>query len=131
MAKGHGTLNAIYAATTKACEARNWAGVDVLIIGGDFQVRVDAHLGRTQLTGTRQLAMSSISLSCPSQPSTVNSETSTNTTAANVMLHTLLSSSEEIMKLAVIFGSSTMEVGLRQTFTTWEQPTFSVLDQYG
>jgi lariat debranching enzyme len=36
--QGHGTLNAIYAATEKACEARDWVGVDVLIIGGDFQV---------------------------------------------------------------------------------------------
>ncbi|KAM3066133.1 lariat debranching enzyme [Clarireedia jacksonii] len=34
---GHGTLNAIYAATQKACEARGWDGVDLLIIGGDFQ----------------------------------------------------------------------------------------------
>lgn len=60
MVKGHGTLNAIYAATTKACEARNWEGVDVLIIGGDFQARIDAHPGRTQLTRTRRFAMSSI-----------------------------------------------------------------------
>ncbi|KUJ23189.1 DBR1-domain-containing protein [Mollisia scopiformis] len=34
---GHGTLNAIYAAVDKACEARAWDGVDLLIIGGDFQ----------------------------------------------------------------------------------------------
>ncbi|KAF8864869.1 putative lariat debranching enzyme [Acephala macrosclerotiorum] len=34
---GHGTLNAIYAAVDKACEARGWDGVDLLIIGGDFQ----------------------------------------------------------------------------------------------
>ncbi|RDW72135.1 hypothetical protein BP5796_08169 [Coleophoma crateriformis] len=34
---GHGTLNAIYAAVEKACEARGWDGVDLLIIGGDFQ----------------------------------------------------------------------------------------------
>ncbi|APA08506.1 hypothetical protein SS1G_02206 [Sclerotinia sclerotiorum 1980 UF-70] len=34
---GHGTLNAIYASIEKACEARNWDGVDLLIIGGDFQ----------------------------------------------------------------------------------------------
>lgn len=40
ISQGHGTLNAIYAATEKACEARNWDGVDLLIIGGDFQVRV-------------------------------------------------------------------------------------------
>ncbi|ESZ96721.1 hypothetical protein SBOR_2865 [Sclerotinia borealis F-4128] len=34
---GHGTLNAIYASIEKACEARGWDGVDLLIIGGDFQ----------------------------------------------------------------------------------------------
>ncbi|RAL62642.1 hypothetical protein DID88_004488 [Monilinia fructigena] len=34
---GHGTLNAIYASIEKACEARSWDGVDLLIIGGDFQ----------------------------------------------------------------------------------------------
>lgn len=37
--QGHGTLNAIYAAIDSACEARGWEGVDLLIIGGDFQVR--------------------------------------------------------------------------------------------
>ncbi|TAQ85991.1 hypothetical protein B7494_g5681 [Chlorociboria aeruginascens] len=36
---GHGTLNAIYASVSKACEVREWDGVDLLIIGGDFQVR--------------------------------------------------------------------------------------------
>ena len=36
--KGHGTLNAIYAAVERSCEERQWDGVDVLIIGGDFQV---------------------------------------------------------------------------------------------
>lgn len=36
--QGHGTLKAIYAAVGKACEARGWDGVDLLIIGGDFQV---------------------------------------------------------------------------------------------
>jgi len=35
---GHGTLNAIYASVDKACEVQGWAGVDLLIIGGDFQV---------------------------------------------------------------------------------------------
>ncbi|TVY49944.1 Lariat debranching enzyme [Lachnellula occidentalis] len=34
---GHGTLDAIYAAVQKACEVRGWDGVDLLIIGGDFQ----------------------------------------------------------------------------------------------
>ena len=34
---GHGTLNAIYASVKKSCEVKGWDGVDVLIIGGDFQ----------------------------------------------------------------------------------------------
>ncbi|OAA43762.1 lariat debranching enzyme [Metarhizium rileyi] len=34
---GHGTLNAIYAAVAKSCKVRGWDGVDMLIIGGDFQ----------------------------------------------------------------------------------------------
>ena len=35
---GHGTLNAIYASIKKASELKGWEGVDLLIIGGDFQV---------------------------------------------------------------------------------------------
>lgn len=34
---GHGTLHAIYASVKKSCEVRGWDGVDLLIIGGDFQ----------------------------------------------------------------------------------------------
>ncbi|KAK3680462.1 lariat debranching enzyme, C-terminal domain-containing protein [Podospora appendiculata] len=34
---GHGTLNAIYAAVERSCKERSWDGVDILIIGGDFQ----------------------------------------------------------------------------------------------
>ncbi|TPX18016.1 uncharacterized protein E0L32_011927 [Thyridium curvatum] len=34
---GHGTLHAIYAAVEASSKARGWDGVDVLIIGGDFQ----------------------------------------------------------------------------------------------
>ncbi|KAK5996995.1 Lariat debranching enzyme [Cladobotryum mycophilum] len=34
---GHGTLNAIYASVAESCKARGWDGVDLLIIGGDFQ----------------------------------------------------------------------------------------------
>ncbi|TQN69474.1 Lariat debranching enzyme [Colletotrichum shisoi] len=39
---GHGTLNAIYAAVAASCEARGWDGVDLLIIGGDFQAARNA-----------------------------------------------------------------------------------------
>ncbi|KAJ9149951.1 Lariat debranching enzyme [Pleurostoma richardsiae] len=40
---GHGTLNAIYAAVETSCEARGWDdGVDLLIIGGDFQATRNA-----------------------------------------------------------------------------------------
>ncbi|KAF4510834.1 hypothetical protein G6O67_002693 [Ophiocordyceps sinensis] len=34
---GHGTLNAIYASVDESCKARGWDGVDLVIIGGDFQ----------------------------------------------------------------------------------------------
>ncbi|MCJ1391778.1 hypothetical protein MMC18_004643 [Xylographa bjoerkii] len=34
---GHGTLHAIYASIAKSCEINGWDGVDLLIIGGDFQ----------------------------------------------------------------------------------------------
>ncbi|KAL0261057.1 lariat debranching enzyme [Diplodia seriata] len=34
---GHGTLHSIYASVAKACEAKAWPDVDLLIIGGDFQ----------------------------------------------------------------------------------------------
>ncbi|KAH3918176.1 hypothetical protein HBH56_032800 [Parastagonospora nodorum] len=34
---GHGVLHGIYASVAKACELKGWPGVDLLIIGGDFQ----------------------------------------------------------------------------------------------
>lgn len=34
---GHGTLHSIYASIQKTCEIQGWDGVDLLIIGGDFQ----------------------------------------------------------------------------------------------
>ena len=34
---GHGTLHAIYASVAESCKQKNWPGVDLLIIGGDFQ----------------------------------------------------------------------------------------------
>ncbi|MCJ1472529.1 hypothetical protein MMC13_001178 [Lambiella insularis] len=34
---GHGTLHAIYSSISKSCEINGWDGVDLLIIGGDFQ----------------------------------------------------------------------------------------------
>lgn len=39
---GHGTLHAIYASVAKSCEAKGWPDVDVLIIGGDFQVSYES-----------------------------------------------------------------------------------------
>jgi hypothetical protein len=36
---GHGVLHEIYASVAKACELKGWPDVDLLIIGGDFQVR--------------------------------------------------------------------------------------------
>ncbi|KAF2739990.1 DBR1-domain-containing protein [Polyplosphaeria fusca] len=34
---GHGTLHAIYASIDQSCKLKGWDGVDLLIIGGDFQ----------------------------------------------------------------------------------------------
>ncbi|KAI1624217.1 putative RNA lariat debranching enzyme [Exophiala viscosa] len=34
---GHGTLHAIYASIDESCRIKGWDGVDLLIIGGDFQ----------------------------------------------------------------------------------------------
>ncbi|CAO2650765.1 Nn.00g020570.m01.CDS01 [Neocucurbitaria sp. VM-36] len=34
---GHGVLHEIYASVAKSCELKGWPGVDLLIIGGDFQ----------------------------------------------------------------------------------------------
>ena len=36
--KGHGSLNEIYEEVGRKCAARGWDGVDVVIVGGDFQV---------------------------------------------------------------------------------------------
>ncbi|KAF4306821.1 putative lariat debranching enzyme protein [Botryosphaeria dothidea] len=40
---GHGTLHSIYASVAKASEAKGWPGVDLLIIGGDFQAVRNAY----------------------------------------------------------------------------------------
>ncbi|KAG9569138.1 DBR1-domain-containing protein, partial [Aureobasidium melanogenum] len=40
---GHGTLHAIYASIERACAVKGWPGVDLLIIGGDFQSVRNAH----------------------------------------------------------------------------------------
>ena len=37
--QGHGTLHAIYASVAKSCEMNGWDGVDLVIVGGDFQVK--------------------------------------------------------------------------------------------
>ncbi|KAI0016615.1 lariat debranching enzyme, C-terminal domain-containing protein [Xylariomycetidae sp. FL0641] len=39
---GHGTLDAIYASVGRSAQARGWDGVDLLIIGGDFQAARNA-----------------------------------------------------------------------------------------
>ncbi|CAK7272479.1 lariat debranching enzyme [Sporothrix epigloea] len=39
---GHGTLDAIYGAVDASCDKRGWSGVDLVIIGGDFQATRNA-----------------------------------------------------------------------------------------
>jgi lariat debranching enzyme len=40
---GHGTLHAIYASIEESCKRKGWPGVDLLIIGGDFQAVRNAY----------------------------------------------------------------------------------------
>ena len=40
---GHGTLHAIYASVAEACTRKGWPGVDLLIVGGDFQAVRNAY----------------------------------------------------------------------------------------
>lgn len=40
---GHGTLHAIYASVEESCRIKGWDGVDLLIIGGDFQAVRNKH----------------------------------------------------------------------------------------
>ncbi|KAK5199709.1 lariat debranching enzyme [Exophiala xenobiotica] len=40
---GHGTLHAIYASIEEACRVKGWDGIDLLIIGGDFQAVRNQH----------------------------------------------------------------------------------------
>lgn len=40
---GHGTLHAIYASIEESCKQKGWPGVDLLIIGGDFQAVRNAY----------------------------------------------------------------------------------------
>lgn len=37
--QGHGCLHDIYASVEKSAALKGWDGVDLLIIGGDFQVK--------------------------------------------------------------------------------------------
>ncbi|KAF2084485.1 DBR1-domain-containing protein [Saccharata proteae CBS 121410] len=40
---GHGTLHSIYASIEQTCKTKGWDGVDLLIIGGDFQAVRNAY----------------------------------------------------------------------------------------
>jgi lariat debranching enzyme len=40
---GHGTLHAIYASIEEGCRRQGWPGIDLLIIGGDFQAVRNAY----------------------------------------------------------------------------------------
>ena len=47
---GHGVLHEIYASVAKACELKGWPDVDLLIIGGDFQVCKPITMSTQRLT---------------------------------------------------------------------------------
>ena len=40
---GHGTLHTIYASIAEACKRKGWPGIDLLIVGGDFQAVRNAY----------------------------------------------------------------------------------------
>jgi hypothetical protein len=63
---GHGTLKAIYASVEKSCEAKGWPNVDLLIIGGDFQVRIVLLMSMLPTNPHRQSATLSTSTAWPS-----------------------------------------------------------------
>jgi lariat debranching enzyme len=65
---GHGVLHEIYASVAKACELKGWPGVDLLIIGGDFQVRLTPSLFAWQHHLTRQAVRNAADLKAVSMP---------------------------------------------------------------
>lgn len=44
LSQGHGCLNDIYSSIEKAAILKGWNGVDLVIIGGDFQVSIVCRL---------------------------------------------------------------------------------------
>jgi hypothetical protein len=81
----HGTLHAIYASIERACAIKGWPGVDLLIIGGDFQVPNLPYTSTNQqqiLTSQNknsQYAMHMIYNAFPCQQNTAKCTISTNT----------------------------------------------------
>jgi len=83
--QGHGTLHAIYASIERACAVKGWPGVDLLIIGGDFQVLDFPMLSRNQQQmlisqKNSQYEMHMIYNVYPCQQNTATCTTFTNTT---------------------------------------------------
>jgi lariat debranching enzyme len=68
--QGHGNLNCIYASVTKACETKGWDGVDLVIIGGDFQVHFPSYLFwlLVEAKAYMQAVRNSYDLNCMSVP---------------------------------------------------------------
>jgi hypothetical protein len=69
--QGHGTLDAIYASVATASKARGWDGVDLLIIGGDFQVPV-GNAGSRLDTDTPKGSTKCFRLDCNVMPSQIS-----------------------------------------------------------
>lgn len=61
--QGHGTLHAIYASIERACAVKGWPGVDLFIIGGDFQVLDFPMLPRISITNA-DLTKKTVSTKC-------------------------------------------------------------------
>jgi hypothetical protein len=87
--QGHGTLHSIYASVEESCRVKGWDGVDVLIIGGDFQVILackPSMLPDLTLSRPSEINMTSTSPRC--HPSIAQWPTFMNTTVGREKLLT-------------------------------------------
>ena len=84
--QGHGTLHTIYASINSSCEKMGWDGVDLVIIGGDFQVSLNLPARTLTNTFARQFVTNTTSMSLQCQGDFDEWPTFMNTTVARVQL---------------------------------------------
>jgi hypothetical protein len=91
--QGHGGLNLIYGAVAEAAAQRGWYHIDIVIIGGDFQVcslPIPSFRGgeKTSANSNRPFAMPTMRHASLFRTSFVRWETTTSTTVVSVLLPT-------------------------------------------